>query len=197
MPVAKTQLVTKNCVVCDAPFLVCPPGKTSRSNTRSFDARYCSRKCRNDARYRRSETPCGEITPTQAAYIAGFLDGEGSIILFRRRAGVVLRVSFSNSYLPVLEWLKETTKTGTCVTTKTRRSDIHKPGHLLSLNTRPAYMLLKQIVDYLIIKKEQALLAIEFYDKLEVPALKADKSWQYEYQDRMKALNKRGVNSQP
>jgi hypothetical protein len=52
--------------------------------------------------------------------------------------------------------------------------------------------LLKQIEQYMIIKQEQARLAIEFYERLQVPAQKVNKVWQYEYQARMKELNRRG-----
>jgi hypothetical protein len=44
----------------------------------------------------------------------------------------------------------------------------------------------------LIVKKQQATLALDFMERIRVPAMKADRTWQLEYRERMKALNKRG-----
>ena len=191
MAMARTELIEKSCVVCGNLFPVCPPGKTSRYCTTPYEALYCSRKCRHDGRYRQG-TPCRELTLAQAAYIAGFLDGEGSIILFRRKTGVAMRVSFSNSNQAVLTWIKDTTGVGNQIATKPDDNEKHKPGLFIFINMQSAYDLLKQIEQYMLIKQEQARLAIEFYERLQVPAQKVNKVWQYEYQARMKELNRRG-----
>jgi hypothetical protein len=59
-------------------------------------------------------------------------------------------------------------------------------------NADAAYSVLQQIRPFLKIKGEQADLAIETQERLRVPGLKADRSWQNEYRLRMKELNRRG-----
>lgn len=190
MPMRKTDFITKQCVVCGTSFDVCPPGRTSRTNRRSFDAEYCSRECRHRARWRQG-TPCKELSATQAAYIAGFFDGEGSVLLYQRHANIALRITFANTKRAILEWISETIGAGNIVTT-TRNNNKHATSHLLLINSQAAASLLEQIKPYLIIKSEQARLAIDFQSRLKVPQLKADTAWQFETRDRLRALNKRG-----
>jgi hypothetical protein len=45
---------------------------------------------------------------------------------------------------------------------------------------------------YLIIKREQADLALATQERLRHPAFKADRTWQEEWRQRMKQLNARG-----
>lgn len=191
MAMHKTELVTKNCVVCGKPFTVCPPGKTSRSCQRPFETEHCTRTCHNKARYRQG-VECGELTPTQAAYIAGFLDGEGSIMLINQsHERIGLRVTFTNCDPGIMEWLKATTGVGVSVLTRHDEAK-HRPAYIMALNTQPAYSLLKQVLPYLIIKKAQAELAIQFTERQAIPKEKADQSWQLEMKAAMQAMNLRG-----
>ncbi|HHH13218.1 MAG TPA: hypothetical protein ENJ98_03190, partial [Thiolapillus brandeum] len=54
------------------------------------------------------------LTPTQAAYIAGLLDGEGTITLTRkhRNENRQLAVTISNTELSLLEFVKQTVGMG-------------------------------------------------------------------------------------
>src|SRR5678816_1996437 len=137
MPMPRTELLTKHCVVCEQPFLVRPPGQTSRFCRTPHDALYCSRQCRHKARFRRG-TDCNELTVAQAAYIAGFLDGEGSIMLYMRRDAVALRVSFSNTKVDSLNWIQVATDIGN-ITVKERQNGKHAASYALLINSQSAY----------------------------------------------------------
>ena len=54
------------------------------------------------------------MTPTDKAYIAGIIDGEGSIILirFHQKQFPSPCVSIASTSLELLEWLRNTTKVG-------------------------------------------------------------------------------------
>lgn len=59
-------------------------------------------------------------------------------------------------------------------------------------NSEAAESILQQVRPYLRIKHEQADICLDAQERLRNPALKADRSWQYEYRDRVRALNQRG-----
>lgn len=194
MATNKTVLLTKNCAVCNTEFPVRPPGKTSRLCRTPYTAEFCSRECRHKARFRQGAL-CEQMTETQAAYIAGFLDGEGSIMLYKRRDSVALRVTFSNTNTVVLEWLKATCGMGSIVTFD-GKDDRHKVSSWFQLNSDAASTLLEQVTPYLIIKQRQALLALEFQKKLHDPSFKSQREWQHAALEQMKDMNRRGPSHQ-
>lgn len=187
MPTPRTPSVMKVCTVCGKEFATCPPGQTSRYLP-PFEQQMCSDTCQRAGRYRRGAA-CNPLSPTDAAYIAGFLDGEGSIILYKRQP-VALRVSFANSNRAVLEWIHNACGAGHLTTRP--GTDMHKAGHLLLLNSDPACGLLEQVRPYLKIKGEQADVAIAFQQGVRIPARKADHAWQLEAREKVMALNHRG-----
>lgn len=69
-----------------------------------------------------------------------------------------------------------------------------KHAHIYSwwVNGDGAQSLAQQLLPYLVLKRPQAELGIEFQERLKTPALKADRTWQQEYRERMQAMNKRG-----
>lgn len=188
MPMPKTQPVYKTCPTCGKSFPVCPPGKKSRTYPGDNQV-FCSNLCSHKARYRHGRE-CAQLSPVDAAYIAGFLDGEGSIILYRRRDKVALRVGFANSDRPVLEWIAQVLACGS-ITIK-HGNPLHKPGYILQINADAAVSLLRQVRPYLHIKARQADLAIAFQERMQDPALNSDRLWQYEYQADMRSMNQRG-----
>lgn len=193
MPVPRTLPIQKVCPSCCSTFDVCPPGKFSRYLPRSGQV-FCSVECARKGRYR-SGTKCKTLIPTEAAYIAGFLDGEGFIILYKRRDTVAMRAGFTNTNLRVLRRIQRMVGGGGFSHQK-RRKPHHKTGHSLNVNAELAESLLLQIRPFLILKSEQADLAIEFQRKLRNPSLKSSRSWQYEALEQMKRLNRRGPNLQ-
>jgi hypothetical protein len=151
---------------------------------------FCSRRCAADGRFRRG-TQCNNLTTAQAAYIAGFLDADGSVILYGRASKVKLRVSFSNRSKETLDWIVQTTGVGNVTKTK-RYSEKHAPAWFAFINSEAAETLLIQVAPYMITKQHQAELAISFHQKLRFPSYAADVEWQQRIREQMRELNKRG-----
>lgn len=153
---------------------------------------FCSRDCHQKSRYHRGRQ-CNKLAPEDAGYIAGFMDGEGSIILHRRYTGSVgLMLDLSNTSRRPLEWMIETAGVGYFGLTR-RRSPRHRDCHSWRVSGDAAASLLRQIVGLMKVKQRQAKLAIAFQKRLETPSLKADRSWQMEWMGRMKEMNARGT----
>ena len=154
------------------------------------DARFHDRRCAAAARWR-TGTRATRLDSCSAAYLAGFLDGEGSIMLYRRGNGAAMRISISNTNRPVLEWCQRATSVGAIVVAP-RSNPRHKTAMMWMVNSQPAASILEQVLPYLIVKHEQATVALEFQRKLAIPADKAQKEWQEQWRVRMKMLNARG-----
>lgn len=157
---------------------------------RDYDKTFCSNACSFKARYRRGRIAT-TLSSTQAAYLAGLIDGEGSIVLYMRRDVVAMRVMVSNTHRGVLDWIQSLTGVGQTFNTRPETA-LNKASFQWWCNADAAESVIKQIHPYLIIKKTQAELALETQERLRNPQLKADRLWQAEYRLRMKALNRRG-----
>lgn len=195
MAMPRKDPVERACLVCGGTFLVGPWGY----GYRSWDAVYCSVECRNLGRTRKSAT-CNELTPTQAAYLAGMVDGEGSFMLkpHNGRNGVlILRVTIVNTHLGVLEWCKQVTGIGSVIPRTYTGNTNQKTNYSWVVSSGSAASFVIQIQPYLIIKAAHAALALDACERLRIPALKADRTWQAEWRLKMQALNKRGPRADP
>jgi hypothetical protein len=113
------------------------------------------------------------LTPGQAGYLAGLLDGEGSIIAMKRNDGTVksYRMHIANTHQGVLQWCQQTTGLGTVhLQTKPKFSlDPKRPNAHLTYKTCwswatygvKAASVLKQLLPYLQIKRDRAVQAME------------------------------------
>lgn len=173
--------VVKTCPVCNSRF---EWGGRAGHNT------FCSRECAARARYRRG-TKANELTATQAAYMAGLVDGEGTIMLYRRRQYAALRLVVSNTNAAVLDWCATTMGVGD-VQWKHRGNEKHRAAGMWSANSDAAEGIIAQMLPYLVIKRQQAELALDFRQRIRNPADKADPTWQEQYRLRMCAMNARG-----
>lgn len=115
----------------------------------------------------------GEVLVMQkehAAYIAGIIDGEGSISLvkFHHNQHPSPLISISSSDLELLEWIKEITSFGKIVAKKNYNPHKHKDSFTLNIKYNQAISLLKEIVDYLVLtrKRKRAELILEEYKKV-------------------------------
>jgi hypothetical protein len=172
-----------HCLACGKPFEVGGEGRPKHTQ------RYCSTACSRTVHYIHGRQP-KELSATDAAYIAGLMDGEGCIMLLWRK-GIKTRVNVSNTHRPVLEWLVETTGIGGIVR-QTRSSSKHSPSWYWQVNGDASESIVRQISPYLHIKSQQAALLLDTQERLRNPALKADMVWQEEYLARMHDLNRRG-----
>jgi len=117
------------------------------------------------------------MTSTECAYVAGIIDGEGCIEfkwadrIRRDRKGhptyhtLICRMEVPQVDGRLIDYLMTTTKEGT-------RDMKHYPNnpkwhdqHRWRCGYHGVYRILKQVQDYLIVKKEKAKLVIDHYDK--------------------------------
>lgn len=175
----------KICEACGKAFYVGGRGRGSN------DQHLCSDACQRASRYRRTTRIPRTMSSTEAAYFAGILDGEGSVMLQQRNEAVALCVAIYNTDKPLFDWIEKTVAVGSIhlVRAKTLK---HKASFFWQTGGELAANILKQIRPYLVIKASRADFAIEFAEQLKTPALKADRSWQLDMLTKMKALNKRG-----
>lgn len=174
---------SRECLVCGKVFEV-----GGRAKDRSQET--CSSACGNLTRYRHGSVSLA-LHPTDAAYIAGIIDGEGSIMVLPKRGTCIIKVSVSNTYQPLVDWLQEVTGVGSVVVQR-RASERHSECRYWQCYSDAAGSILKQILPHLRIKRAQAELALSVQERLHDPKLKADRTWQQEAIIQMQAMNKRG-----
>jgi len=90
------------------------------------------------------------LSATDAAYIAGLLDGEGTVTLTRkhRNENHQLALSISNTDLSLLRYVYETVGAGKITAKRTTRIS-HTPSYTYAIYNRQALALLKQLFPYL------------------------------------------------
>lgn len=111
------------------------------------------------------------ITPEQAAYIAGFLDGEGTISCFstQDKEGNVrtkIEITLYNTNIEVLEWIKNLVGGTLHEIKRKKKMDHWKTPFALHFAAMQSRNLLHQVMNYLIVKKRQAELTLEFGDTM-------------------------------
>ncbi|HBI23587.1 MAG TPA: hypothetical protein DDX84_05145 [Nitrospiraceae bacterium] len=108
------------------------------------------------------------LTQVEAAYIAGLIDGEGTITLSRkhRNENRQLVISISNTEVNLLNYVKDAVGAGR-ITRKRTYSEAHTPSKTYQITNRQALDLLKQIAPYLkSYKSDRAALILEHYISL-------------------------------
>ncbi|KEJ04219.1 hypothetical protein N494_01245 [Clostridium botulinum A2B7 92] len=107
------------------------------------------------------------MTNEQKAYIAGIIDGEGSIMLLRFHNNQFPSpcIIISSTTIKLLEWIKSVTKVGTIKRKKNYNTEKHTDSFTYTIKYNDAINLLIQIELYLVIKnkKTRARLIIEKY----------------------------------
>ena len=100
----------------------------------------------------------------EKAYLAGIIDGEGTVTLMRHHQNETPApyVAISNNDLKLLHWVKKKIGAGT-ITTKPRREQHHKDSYTWCLRFDKAIAFLNSIKGYLIIKRRQADLIVKEY----------------------------------
>lgn len=107
---------------------------------------------------------------TEKAYIAGIIDGEGSIMLQRFHSNEFPApcVSIASTSLELLEWIKKTVEKGAIISKKNYNPEVHKDCYSYVLRRNDAIYLIKEIYPYLIIdsKRKRAELILTNYKAL-------------------------------
>jgi len=110
-----------------------------------------------------SDRGAGALPSDVAAYLAGLIDGEGTITLSRRHANErrQLVVSVVSTEREILEWVLAEIGAGK-LTRKRTVSERHAPSFTYSISNRRALALLREIEPYLrSYKRRRARLALE------------------------------------
>lgn len=103
--------------------------------------------------------PSGKLS---AAYLAGIIDGEGNLgIHFSNQGMWMSYLNVYNTHLPLLEAIQSTTGAGK-VRARSRRGPRDKQCHTWYVYGSSIIPVLETILPYLMIKKPQALLVLEF-----------------------------------
>lgn len=107
------------------------------------------------------------LTPQQAAYLAGYVDGEGCISANLRRYGTSIdgRLEIGSVSRQQLEQFKIETGVGS-ICTKKKRSKKAKRLHVWNVSICSVASVLEQLLPYLRLKKRQAelMLALAAYE---------------------------------
>jgi len=108
------------------------------------------------------------LNAIEAAYIAGLIDGEGTITLSRRnrnkKRGLV--VSISNTEKDILNYVQDTVGAGK-ITNKRTTSSNHTPSYAFNIANRQALGLLRYIAPFLQSHKaKRASLVLQDYVRL-------------------------------
>ena len=119
-----------------------------------------------------------EMTPTERAYVAGIIDGEGYIefkqkdrIRHDRPGKPIHKVWSVRLEVPqvdgrLIDYLMETTREGHRDIKRYPNNPEWQDQHRWRVSYRGVYRILKQIRKYLIVKQEKAELVINHYDKI-------------------------------
>ncbi|MGD9724734.1 MAG: hypothetical protein AB7U76_26150 [Pirellulales bacterium] len=154
----------------------------------------CSLECSRRVRYRHGRL-CNDLTPLEAAYLAGLWDADGSFIihgLYRGNSDALsYRAQIAVTKPIIIDWVVATTGIGTRAT-RNRTNEKHALVYHWQVNGDGAESFTRQLIPYLVLKRPQAELGVEFQERLRDRALKADRTWQEEYRVRMTAMNRRG-----
>jgi hypothetical protein len=105
------------------------------------------------------------LTHSEAAYIAGIIDGEGTVTLTRAHRGENRRpvVSISSTELPLLQYVRDVIGAGR-ITRKARARAHHSPSFAYCVSSRQALSLLSQVSRFLrTYKSKRARLILEEY----------------------------------
>lgn len=130
-----------------------------------------------------------ELTELEKAYIAGIFDGEGCIGIYSYSYRCFIQLSVSNTNEKLIDFLFSKL-TGNISKEKTPKKDGWKKECKWKSGYFQAYEILKILQPYLILKKEQADICIDFYKKRHLLSFEE----QLEYKLKTQELNKKGVS---
>ena len=117
------------------------------------------------------------MTPTESAYVAGIIDGEGCIEFKwadrtrKNRKGsptyhtLIVRMEVPQVDKRLIDWLMEITQEGTRDIKRYPNNPTWNDQHRWRCGYHGVYRVLKQAYPYLIMKKQKAKLIIDHYDK--------------------------------
>ena len=147
------------CMTCGTTY------KPQPDKEREAEGFYCSTKCWHGRRYALSTLPPWDAPPPLAGYLAGFLDGDGSISINRAHSGRI-EVRLGNTHHDTLLWVHTSVPLTSYIRERPSKNPRHKPMYEVSWHGPQAHGVLTQIMPHLIIKRSMASHAIAFHTSL-------------------------------
>ena len=136
------------------------------------------------------------FTETEKAYIAGIVDGEGTVSIGQEANGnFMVSLSISNTFKPLIDWLSGKLNHKVYILDKAHsRNEKWKILYTVVLSSHTAKELLEVVFPYLIVKREHALVVLGFplINKNERRLTEEEKLTRAICCVRMKALNRLG-----
>lgn len=134
------------------------------------------------------------IPNTDLAYLAGLIDGEGTIscstnTTTKNILALQKQLSIFNTNLVLISWI--TTKFGGKVHSR-KRSSKWKEEHQVKWSATEASIILELVLPYLVIKREQAEIFIALHKTKANSVSKETHEYRQRLCDRIQELNKRG-----
>lgn len=142
------------------------------------------------------------MSAVNAAYMAGYLDGEGTLTITRakrpeNRAGFrwMTIMAIANTHRPSLECMREMCGNGRVLCVNRGNLDKHKALYRLQFTANQVRHVLPQLVPYLLIKRQQAGLVLRFLSLVTSGRHTTAEEWieQEELRADVQKLNRRGA----
>ena len=104
------------------------------------------------------------MTLQEKAYMAGIIDGEGTVTLSRAHSNEMPapKVSVANNNLQLLRWIKNKAGSGVIIR-RAKREPQHGVQYVIDISDNAALALLVEIKEFLLIKKPHAELLLSRY----------------------------------
>lgn len=171
------EMATLRCDQCSTEFQRAK-SKVRKDQRNGCQHAFCSRKCAAASGLRRAlmgyrhiarrAMPNVTMTPAQAGYLAGIVDGEGSFSLYPARGGRSMNVSMTvtNTDRRLLDWCREASGVGALIAQKRRDYTNRRMQYVWAVNARnDLRALLPQIIPYLVGKPEQARVVLRYCEE--------------------------------
>ena len=136
------------------------------------------------------------LTNTDLAYLAGIIDGEGSIGIYARAKGssnYFLKLMIANTSEPLIKWIR--TRFGGATVFTRYDNPAHRPTWNITIYQQHVADVLRACRPYMVAKADQADLAIDFAENFRtsrgrwvVPVEEVER--RKSYSERMMALNR-------
>jgi hypothetical protein len=139
-------------------------------------------------RYRK---PALHLSETDAAYLAGIIDGEGTISASLSR-GLSATLTVGSTCRELVDWLKVTTGVGSLAFKKARKKN-HRPLWVWTVSIGSVSSVLSQVVKYLVIKREHALLMLNLLGSKSSVVSKKLTEFKLDAVTKFRKLNQRGL----
>lgn len=143
------------------------------------------------------------VKETEKAYLAGLLDGEGTVSILRTKGGkgvetIIASIEVSNTDIRMIQWMKDLFGGNVVLSNRKRTRDGKwKPLYRIAYRGRSVDRILNLALPYLKLKVRQAQLALELRSRMGAVKERPLPSREWVYREALlkecKSLNARGT----